>query len=263
MSQGMAAVIQASEWQPTATLLSAAINGIAVLTGGVLAFIFGRLQKEHEVRFTRLYERSAEVIANLYSTINKISNGFENWYDYHNTKQYTEREQTYAAIGRTLKELHAYYLEKDIWINSDTTRNKIQKFYDEVHSKWSGLDRPFTEEELGKEAKKVVQWVNTRRVVLRADLESEFRRVLGVKVEPREKTIIQGWRRIVVGLLGTVLIGGVVGYVVSLLFSDYIGRAEGMVLGTLVGLGVGLMMEYIRSSRCQRSAPASENRQKR
>src|SRR4051812_37145593 len=103
--------------QALATMMGAAITGAAALTVGVLAYIFGRVQKEHEVRFTRLYERRAAVTAKLYRLLKELSGGFETWRSHHNAKEVTEREQQHEYTGEKLNELLACYTNEDIWLS--------------------------------------------------------------------------------------------------------------------------------------------------
>jgi hypothetical protein len=80
---------------PIVPILAALITGTVSLTVGVLAYIFGRLQKEHEVRFSRLHERRAEVVAELYQLLHEISVGFEQW------DGYLEAQRTRLRAGPT------------------------------------------------------------------------------------------------------------------------------------------------------------------
>jgi hypothetical protein len=50
-------------------IISGALAIVAATVGGILAFFAGRSRAEHEIRFSQLYQRKAEALAELYGLL--------------------------------------------------------------------------------------------------------------------------------------------------------------------------------------------------
>lgn len=234
--------------QVVATIFAASITGSAALTVGVLAYVFGRLQKEHEVRFTRLYERRADVVATLYTLVHQLSVGFDTWRSHHNAGQVAERDQQNQPIRKKLDEFRDCYVEKDIWL-SETTFKEARTFYEEISARWVDLDRPMREEEAEQVATDVSGWVESTLPTLKDGLRSEFQEVLGISGDRGQNegdAIFRGRWRLLVGLMGLLSVGGSVGLILGYFIECY---QVGILAGLLAGLGIGLFLEYLRPSR--------------
>jgi hypothetical protein len=144
---------QSVQWQPVATLAAALFTGSAVLAAAVIAYIFGRRQKEHEVTFAGVYERRADAIADMYGEIADLDQGLPAWISYlQNIEARKEilnkqrpsqdqqnreeqeriiREETqesikqFAGLESKLLHLKLYFERQRIWF-SETTCQKIE-----------------------------------------------------------------------------------------------------------------------------------------
>jgi len=222
-----------------APIIAALITGTVSLTVGVLAYIFGRVQKEHEVRFTRLYERRAEVIAALYTLLHDISEGFRTWAHYDRIPgEANERNKAFRSVRSDLDKFRRCYLEKDIWI-SEGTRKKLDQLYGGVNEVWN---QSAIEEARRKGIRTYLPRVNT----LREELKAEFRSVLGVMDSGDEMNVVSGRLRVIFGLTGPSLIGLGVGGLIHLLRGD---TAWILLWSSLVGLGIGLLLEFVRPTK--------------
>jgi hypothetical protein len=195
--------------QQVATLIAALITGTIALTVGILAYIFGRMQKEHEVQFSRVHEQRAKIVADLYKVLYDIQKGIDKW------KQYTlmegakvaEQRKTFLAIAKLIDKFADCYCKEDFWI-SDGTRRKLDGFYGRASDIWneSAIDNPEADEEI----------IDARRSELddlRRILKAEFREVLGISDSQGttggggKMQIYPGGVRLAFGLLGPTLIG--------------------------------------------------------
>lgn len=240
--------------QQAATILGASITGSIALTVGVLAYIFGRLQKEHEVRFTRLYENRARIIAELFTLLQDLLNCFTDWRDFHQQERDEERNSRNKPIRETLDEFHNVLRTKEIWMSKGTS-DRLHEFYEAVDAKWYSTALPVLEEGKAQEiAGNVQSWVEDSLPNLISDLEREFRATLGIREESEGRIIMGARKRIAAGWTGSALIGlglfGGFGGVFYEQLQQSLSKSWVFLLCSLsVGLGAGMLLEYIRPSR--------------
>lgn len=239
--------------QQAATILGASITGSIALTVGVLAYIFGRLQKEHEVQFTRLYESRAEIIASLFTLLQDLLNRFTNWRDFHEQDRKDARDGENQPIRDTLDGFYEVLRRKEVWMSKGTSE-RLHEFYKEVDEKWYSAALPADQGRAQEIAESVQGWVEQSLPNLIDDLKSEFRETLGIRDESEGRIFLSvGWR-IAVGWLGSAFIGlGLASLFVGLLRDDLPQALNQWwfhpLCGLAVGLGFGMLLEYIRPSR--------------
>jgi hypothetical protein len=117
---------------------------------------------------------------------------------------------------------------------------------------------PTGEERANEVAETVNGWVDGSLPLLIDELKTEFRETLGIRDESKEDSILGGWKRIAVGMSATSLIGlGVGGGLIGVFYKsmDYqlMDRWVVVLISSFIaGLGVGLLLEYLRPSRPRR-----------
>lgn len=238
----------------SSTIVAASITGSVTLVATLLAYIFGRLQKSYEVRYAQLFERRAKVVGELYSLVYVISEKFRDWLS---TKEKNDGSQDAvdrlseqsSAIERELEKLRKYRTENDIWISSETWE-KLVELQQQLDSGWLSVELPTREDNPAEEAQK---WVENKFPSIREDLKLEFHRVLGVEDiqgQTNRKPVIQGWCRVLLGIAGTTLIGIGVGIILSVLLNNC---TAGLISGLTIGVGAGLLFEYVSPSKKQSS----------
>jgi hypothetical protein len=243
--------------QQSTSLLGPLITSTVALTVGILAYIFGRLQKEHEVRFTRLYERRAQTIAELYELLHDLLRRFRLWRRFHVQERQTKRDGQAEPIRETLNKFYRTYRGEDIWLTTSTWE-ELDSFYEEVDGQWMSAALPTGEERANEVAETVNGWVDGSLPLLIEELKTEFRETLGIRDESKEDSILGGWKRIAVGMSATSLIGlGVGGGLIGVFYKsmDYqlMDRWVVVLISSFIaGLGVGLLLEYLRPSRPRR-----------
>jgi hypothetical protein len=239
--------------QQVATVLGALITSSIALTVGVLAYVFGRLQKEHEVRFAWLYERQAEITVELYTYLQGLLDRFTDWRDFHEQGREDARDTQNQPIRETLDKFHEVLSMKEIWMSEDTVK-RLRGFYEEVDYQWYDAALPAEEGRTQEIAGSVYGWVGNALPTLIRDLKSEFRATLGIRDESERHVILGPKARIAVGWLGSSLIGlGLSGAFGGLLY-NYLEHPLGkwwvfLLSGLAVGLGLGMLLEYLRPSR--------------
>ena len=96
---------------------------VVTVLGAVLVYLFGRWQAEHE----RLYERRAQVIADLFGRFEDVDQKFYSlfhWYDPGGDPDKPEKARLAAA---SFNELQGYYRRNSIWLPPRTS-NQFSDF---------------------------------------------------------------------------------------------------------------------------------------
>ena len=181
-----------------------AVTGTAGLIGWFIKSLFGLyLQKDMEkfkatlledrIRFSKLHEKRAEIIAELYSKIVEIEIYLEE-YKSLPEKEIKKQNEELIKIIESLKKLYAFQLKNKIYFNKYQCSLLI-KVIDHLHrlEKEHLLDyidknMPNIKESSKKEAKKIRELVKKgldkieKEIIdVQANLEKEFRNILGVK----------------------------------------------------------------------------------
>ena len=102
----------------------------------MLAYVFGRLQKAFEVRYTSFYENQAEVASDLYSVVYAISNEFKQWLalkeEDDGSKAAEERlGQQRSVIEEKIEKFRKGYTERDLWISREFW-NELDELHQEL-----------------------------------------------------------------------------------------------------------------------------------
>ena len=231
---------------PIVPILAALITGTVSLTVGVLAYIFGRLQKEHEVRFSRLHERRAEVVAELYQLLHEISVGFERWDGYNEEGDYPSRNDAYRSVKEKLNRFSDLYQQKDILISPELWTRLWE--FDRAATKAHSESAVFNLKRKAPTAKGIKPFRRTSQFSsLGTELKGEYEEVLGIG-SPRSgagrRVVMPGLLRLIFGLVGATLIG--LGTAGVLYLTKVIPNKELFLWVGIIGLGVGLLLEYVR-----------------
>lgn len=235
------------EEQQWATIIGASITASVTLTAALLAYVFGRLQKSFEVRYTTYYERQADILGDLYSLMHNISKGFVT---YLAGLEGNDRDEEQLAgqrntIAEEIEKFRRCYTENDVWISRDT-RKELDGLYGELDKQWLSVELPTR----GSDVKDNIEgWIETRFPQVRDDLRSQFHKALSIKDDRQSskgEDVLQGNWRIFVGVFGTTSVGFGVGMIISHLLDNF---TVGLVSGSFIGLGVGLLLEYLKPSK--------------
>lgn len=231
------------------TIIGASITASVTLTAALLAYVFGRLQKAFEVRYTSFYERQAEVTSELYSLVYTISKEFKTWLSLQegddgsaSTSEQLNKQK--SAIEEAIKKFRSCYIEHDLWISKETW-DKLDNLHKELDEQWLSVELPTRGSD---EKEEIESWIETRFPRIRDDLRSEFHKALKVEdIQSSEsKALIRGLWHVAIGLLGTLSLGLGAGILLSYSLDNY---RVGISTGLLVGLGIGLILEYARPTK--------------
>src|SRR5215217_674613 len=192
-----------------APIIAALITGTVALTVGVLAYVFGRLQKEYEVRFTRLHERQAEVVAELYQLHHQTLADYRRWDRHNELGDYRSRNIAHRSAGKKLNRFSVLYEEQDILI-SPWLWLRLHNFYRGARKALSD-SAMFNVERKAPTGKGIHTFLRTSEFSnLAEELKAEYEEVLGISGS-RSRTgrgvLLPPMLRLVGGLVGAALIG--------------------------------------------------------
>lgn len=147
------------------------------------------LAVEHQVRFSKLHERRAEVIAELYSKIVDAEQDGLGFAYVGGFKEGPERQEAYLATHKRLVELYYFaeknriYLPEHICALMKTFMDAVRKSVIELNI-YAPIDQPLNPQLLEKKVQvitEVYQAFEGKIPAARRELENEFRQVLGVE----------------------------------------------------------------------------------
>jgi hypothetical protein len=237
-----------------ATVTGALITGTIALTVGILAYIFGKRQKEHEIRFSGLYERRAKIIAQLHKLLNELSTKFEDWPENDEDSEGQNLHEQADSLKQTLDKFRSCFYGQAIWFResnseeADRFYQQTEAFYRRAQTHWFALYSANTIKEENDANQRFKNWVEISYPTIREALESEFGRALGMKKKAGGTAVLSGWRRMGAGVVGTTLIGGGLGFLLQHFVSG-LSTCSGIFVGVCIGLGMGLLLEHISPSR--------------
>ena len=142
---------------------------------------------EHEVRFTKLHERRAEVIARLYSLLVELED-IGKWYvlvgGYEAER--AKRDEAWKTASDKIKEFYSYFEQHQIYFAEDicaivtqfaeTVRKSVVGVW--IYAKYQSGPPNFVEEQ-NKVLFEAVRVFEDRIPALKIELREEFRRILG------------------------------------------------------------------------------------
>jgi hypothetical protein len=220
--------------QQWATIIGTSITASVTLTAALLAYVFGRLQKAFEVRYTSFYEHQAEVASDLYTQVYTISNEFKQWLALKEKDDGSEDaenrlSQQRSTIEEAIEKFRKCYAEQDLWISRDLWNN-LDTLHKELDEKWLAVELPTRG---GSEKEEVENWIESRFPIIRSELRAEFHRALEIEYMnlSQGEAVIQGPLRILVGLVGTICFGLGVGALLAYLLDNRVGLLAGFLMG--------------------------------
>lgn len=144
---------------------------------------------EHEVRFSRLHERRAEIVAELYSKLADAVNATADFVSIIEWLGAPSKEHKYRIAMEKIVEFFSYFDSKRIFLSAELClqiENFVDKIRDPAIEFSEYMNDTRQDPELGKE--KRVVWSKVWKSVTREDvpqarkaLETEFRNILGVE----------------------------------------------------------------------------------
>jgi DNA phosphorothioation-dependent restriction protein DptG len=143
---------------------------------------------EHQVRFTKLHEKRAEIISELYSKLDEAHRAlrsFMNPIQWVNDLPTSEKEE---IAEKGTNDLIRYYSPNKIWLPEDTCA-LIEEIIKQIHDAWHtyqvyAKNWSSTSQEARPDTKKWItsfEIVSEKIPVIRKELEIEFRKLLGVR----------------------------------------------------------------------------------
>jgi hypothetical protein len=147
---------------------------ITVVVGGLGGYLLGY----RRVRYERLYERRAEVIARLSELLFHMQRGFSTWASPFQSAE-VDREEQRKAASDAFQDLVTYYHSNSVWLDLQTCE-KIESVMETAWAAaWEYVDelneRGYTHSQAGRDASKKLY---RDLPVLRRELEHEFRAIL-------------------------------------------------------------------------------------
>lgn len=188
---------------------------LTLVLGAFLGYFFRRRGDEHQIRYTRLYEQRAEVIARLYELSFEVSQALFEWTSpFGYSEGPTKEELGNQAITR-VNELVAYHQTNAIWLDAEEN-GKVEAFVAEARRivndfldfrDMGGFNEPGGPRwsELGEGRSRPKVWTEIHRRTrnelrgLREDLGFEFRQILAVSEASQREAPLPRWRRLLNG----------------------------------------------------------------
>ncbi len=160
---------------------SAVISGII---GTVLGSYLQRRSIEHEIRFSRLYERRAEVIEHLHELLGDAQKAFEDW----TRPGHLNSGQKMYAWVRVLGKFETHYKQHRLWLD-DRLIGRLDHFLEECHRLYgralragAELQQPVEETQVSEGAtdteRKNDAHMNKQFSEAREELARKFRKLL-------------------------------------------------------------------------------------
>jgi len=113
-------------------LVSGALAVVAAAIGGTLAFFAGKRRAEHEIRYANLYQRQADVIADLHRLLYDLQRSVANLTAMVEFAGDPSKQQKLKEAGALLNKLQDYYQRNSVWLDDDTSK-KLQAFLDQIY----------------------------------------------------------------------------------------------------------------------------------
>jgi hypothetical protein len=147
---------------------------ITAVVGGPLVYLLGN----RRLRYERLYERRAEVIAKLSELLFEMQRSLLQWTSPFQSSN-ADRDEQRRKAGEALDELIAYYRSSSVWLEPrtcekiesflNTTQDAVYKYLDELN------ERGHPQNKAGRDASLQLQ---SELPALRKELEGAFRAIL-------------------------------------------------------------------------------------
>jgi hypothetical protein len=196
-----------TEWDAISTLLANSVisGGLFAFTGGVIGWLWktvvaekikGRIKHEYEtkiallkselsvaaaerqIRFSRLDERRAKVIAEVYKLIRKYKNDLFDYVYKHELAEGISRNERRDEVVNTLEAFKSVYEDNRIWF-PQATMDKLDDLSKELESPFNIVIDSFKCEEGTDNRTKTVKRVEVLCQRTTSELEHEFRMLLG------------------------------------------------------------------------------------
>ena len=194
------------------TLTQALIPTFTLLVGLVIGYHLCVRGDERQIRYTRLYERRAEVIACLSELLFWVQGDFQSWTSPIGYQGEPGKKEKMKSDAARFNELSNYYYTNTIWLDKQS-RQKLETFLQTLRDlfgefSWipeSGTQRSHQEMVLSGPSdepsrREVWREVNKKVLVevpeLRSELEDEFRAILWGSDIPNREAPRSWWQRI-------------------------------------------------------------------
>ncbi len=171
-------------------ILQTLLPGLTAFAGAWLAHRFGLRQAEHGTRFQRQYERRDEVIGKTWQLLLEADNRFHNWSSPIGYEGEPSKLEQAKPVHEAMREFVRYYRSHMLWFDQYTL-DKLNRFTDDFWSHFYDLYDGFESTNRTEELdawQKASRWTREGLQEWVRDIESEFRRALGVEARP-------WWRR--------------------------------------------------------------------
>jgi len=107
------------------------IGGILVYVGGIIKDILNNKYELNKIRFTKLQEKQACVLGELYSRISKVNEKTMAYFSFVGTMKPDERLPLAEELGNAMVEFLEFYRPNEIYL-SDSTCNLIDQLLDSI-----------------------------------------------------------------------------------------------------------------------------------
>jgi len=138
---------------------------------------------ENQVKFAKLHENVAEVVAELYAKLFEVLYAFADYVSPYETSAMGEKQQRRSTLDEKLKALRTYFYPRRIYV-ARTLAEDIAKFEARVVQQsrefWRTVETGEESEERDEKWMAVSHQLHTEATPLFDDLEDAFRRLLGV-----------------------------------------------------------------------------------
>lgn len=138
---------------------------------------------EHQIRFSRLHERRAEVIAELYKLLVEAPSTAQRFIFTH-TRDHSQAERTHGKVLELYRfvELNRLYLPIPVCVLLDNFVKNLRHTVIQVDVYWTRIENPTAEtiKQQNEVMLAACTALETELPALRKELENEFRALLGV-----------------------------------------------------------------------------------
>lgn len=114
-----------------AAVVAGALAILAAAVGSTVAFFAGRSRAEHEIRFSQIYQKQAEVLAHINGLLVDIEQSVTRLTNLMEFAGDPTKKELLQKAGESLNELSTYFNRNAVWLDDDLS-GKMEAALDEI-----------------------------------------------------------------------------------------------------------------------------------
>ena len=115
----------------TGAVIAGALAVVAAAVGSTIAFVAGRSRAEHEIRFSQIYQKQAEVLAHMNGLLVDVEQSVTRLTNLMEFAGEPTKKELLQRSGENLNELSSYFNRNSVWLDDDLSK-KMDAALDEI-----------------------------------------------------------------------------------------------------------------------------------